>query len=107
MASFLSVLKAIGRGIETFASLAAPALPEIGLIPVAGPAISAVVQGIVAMEKILPQSGVGAAKKAAVTAIANAAAPGLDQATLSTAIDEIVAALNQMAAAEAKLAQKT
>lgn len=101
--SFLSVIKHIWGGVETFANIAAPAEPEIAMIPMVGAPFAAIIQGITLMEKILPGAGAGPQKKVAVTAITNAAVPGIDQGTLSTVIDEVVQALNAMAAAQDKL----
>lgn len=107
MASFLGVLQHIWNSVETFANIAAPAETEIAMIPLVGGPMALVLQAITAMEKILPQSGAGAAKKTAVTAIVNAAHPGLEQSTLSAAIDAVVAGLNQIAAAQATLTPAT
>lgn len=92
--SFISVLKSIGHVFKTGVGVADQLAPEIAAIPVAGAPIVAVLGAITAMEQLIPQSGAGAAKKQAVTTVVNAASPGIDPATLSTAIDQIVAAFN-------------
>lgn len=101
--SFLSVVKNIWHGIEGAANIAAPYESTIAGIPVIGGPASIIIGAILAAEKIVPASGNGAAKKTAVTALVNAAAPGIAPATLSTAIDELVKALNDLNAASAKL----
>lgn len=67
-----------------------------------GPA-SLLLQLIVGIEHLVPASGQGAAKKAAVTALVNAQAPGIPPNTLESVIDGFVAGLNSLQAAEAKL----
>lgn len=94
--SFLSVLKTIGKvagtivGIGTSPTIA----PVIGAIPVAGPIIETILNSIFAVEGLVTAAGAGAAKKTAVTAVVTAQHPTIDQATLSTMIDQIVAAMN-------------
>lgn len=94
--SFIGVLKHIGHIVGIVSEDAAPFGSLISLIPVFGPVASTVLAAIVAEEKNVQSAGAGAAKKAAVTAKVNVLAPGIDPATLSTAIDEMVAALNAL-----------
>jgi hypothetical protein len=101
--SFLSVLKSIGHGIQVGVSDASAFSGIIGSIPVVGAPIDLALNAITAVEKLVPASGNGAAKKTAVTALVNAATPGIDPTTLSNAIDAIVAALNALEAATSKL----
>lgn len=101
--SFLSVVKSIWHGIEGAANFAAPFAGEIATIPIVGGPAAIILNAIIAAEKIVPAAGNGAAKKTAVTALVNAATPGIPAATLSTVIDELVAALNAANAATAKL----
>jgi hypothetical protein len=103
MASFLGVLKSIWHGVEGAANAVQPFEAAIATIPVVGGPAAIILNAIVAAEKIVPAAGNGAAKKTAVTSLVNAAAPGIDPTTLSTAIDEIVTALNALNAAAAKL----
>ena len=97
--SFLSVLKSIGHVLSVGVADASKFSPAISAIPVAGPLITTVLGAVTAVEGLIPQSGAGAAKKAAVTAITNAAVPGVDASALSTLIDQVVAGLNTLAAA--------
>ncbi len=97
--SFLSVLKTIGHFVAIGAAGIAPAAPALGAIPVAGPIITTVLGAIAAVEQLIPQLGVGAIKKQIVTNIVSTAVPGVDTTALSPVIDEIVAAMNALAAA--------
>lgn len=101
--SFLAVIKSIWHGVSTAANFAAPDAAAIASIPIVGGPAALIIQAIVAAEKLVPVNGQGAAKKTAVTAIVNAAQPGIDPSTLSTVIDELVAGLNALQAASAKL----
>jgi hypothetical protein len=94
--SFLGVLKSIGHVIGVGAVAVTPFDPEIEAIPGFGPAIVAVLGAIAGVEKMVPQSGAGAAKKPIVTSIVNLSNPGLDPTKLSKAIDDIVAAMNAL-----------
>jgi hypothetical protein len=105
--SFLSVLGSIGHVVKTGVADVMPFEPAIAAIPVAGGPIVAVLSAITAVEGIVSKSGAGTAKKAAVTAVVNAAAPGIDPAALSTSIDQIVAALNALTKAEQALKPAT
>lgn len=101
--SFLGVVKHIWQGIEGAANFLAPDATTIASIPVVGAPAALIIQAIIAMEKLVPQSGAGAAKKTAVTAVVNAVAPGISPAILSSVIDELVAQYNAQAATLAKL----
>jgi hypothetical protein len=96
--SFLSILKSIGHALGTVAGDIAPFSGAIAAIPVGGPIAATILNAIGVAEQTLG-AGAGAAKKAAATATVNAAAPGLNQATLSAVIDNTVAALNAIQAA--------
>ena len=76
---------------------------EIGTIPVVGGPIVTILNAIAAAEKLIPAAGAGATKKMVVTAIVNSAYPGIDAATLSRAIDEIVSAFTALDAATAPI----
>ena len=93
--SFLPILKDIGHVFETGIGEASKLSGVISLIP-GGSLINTVVSSITAVEQLIPATGAGAAKKAAVTTIVNAAQPGIDQSKLSAVIDQIVAALNSL-----------
>jgi hypothetical protein len=99
--SFLSVLKTIGHGIETGLGVAQQAAPIVNLIP-GGGVVETVIKGIVGIEQLFPQSGLGAAKSTLVAAAATAAAPGIDPAALQAGITSIVTALNALEAAASK-----
>lgn len=101
--SFLSVVKSIGHAITGGVQVGQQLAPVIGSIPVFGAEANLVINAIAAIEGLLPQSGLGASKKAAVTAVVAAAHPTIDGPTLSAAIDAMVAALNALQAAAAKL----
>ena len=102
--SFLSIVRGIGHGISVGVAAAQPLEPLIGSIPVVGAPVNAVLGAITGIEQLFPQSGMGAAKKTAVTALVSAAVPSVTAApNLSTIIDELVAALNALSAAAAKL----
>ena len=104
--SFLSVLKSIGHGFEIGVADASKFSGLISAVPVfGGPAVS-ILNAVTAIEGLLP-SGNGAAKKTAVTAVVTATNPEIPAATVSTGIDEVVAALNQLAAAMAKIQAET
>lgn len=103
MANILSVFKSIWHGVENVANFAEPFQAEIGAAPGFGPLADTILAGIRAAEHIVPVKGAGAAKKAAVTALVSAAAPGLSAQILSQVIDEYVKELNDMAATSAKL----
>ena len=93
----MSFWSSLLHGIEVGVGIAgSPALaPVIGLIP-GGSIISSILKAIVAAENLVPASGAGAAKKVAVAALVQAQHPAVDPKALSSAIDTIVAALNQL-----------
>lgn len=113
--SFLSVFKSIGKVFGKVNAVVIPLEPVIAAIPVYGGAFDTIFNAIVGIESLFVGTvgaaaaggaGNGAAKKTAVTAIVNAtvAAPAsIPDTTLSTTIDQIVAALNQLQAAQAAL----
>jgi len=104
--SFLSVLKSIGHVVATGAADMAPFEPAIAAIPVAGAPIATVIGAITAVEGLVPHAGAGPAKKAAVTSVVTAAIPTIDPVALSSAIDQIVTALNAMSKASVALSTK-
>lgn len=101
--SFLGVLKTIWHDVQGVANFAEPFSGLIATIPIAGGPLNVFLGGVRATEQVLPTAGNGAAKKAAVTALVTAAAPGIKPETLSQCIDEYVAELNAMNATLAKL----
>lgn len=101
--SFLSVIKSIGHVLGVASTVETQFAPVIGAIPVAGPVINTIFGAIVAAENLITVASQGAAKKAVVTAVVNAQAPGLDPSHLSTVIDQVVAAMNALAAAVASI----
>ena len=101
--SFLSVLKTIGHGILVGVGEAQKLSQIISAIPVIGGPAELVINAIMAVEALVPQSGQGVAKKAAVTSIVTSTTPSIDPAALSQAIDDIVAALNSFGIISAKL----
>ena len=105
--SFLSVLQKIGHvfsvGVNDAAAVGSAALPVLSLIPGVGTVAGTVFGAITAVESLITPSGSGAAKKATVTQIVNAVHPGINQTTLSDAIDGIVAGLNLLEDAVGKL----
>ena len=103
MASFKSVIHAIGHFFTEGVAVAVKAEPILNLIPGIGPEAVLAINTVAGIENLVESAAAGLAKKAAVTAVVTAAAPSVDQATLSTVIDEIVAGFNAIAAAAAKL----
>jgi len=106
--SFLSVLGSIFGKIEAVVGKVNPVItalePAIAAVPVYGPAFDAVFNAVVGAEQLfLPVPASGAAKKAAVTAIAASVVPVAAPESVSKAIDGIVAALNTLQAAQAAL----
>ncbi len=97
--SFLSVLKTIGHVIGGLPAAVAPLNPLIAAIPVAGPLAVTILGAVAAAENLVQAANSGPVKKSIVTAIVNANHPGTDQATLSTTIDKIVAAMNALSVA--------
>ncbi len=106
--SFLSVLKSIGGVFGKVTSVVTPLEPVIGAIPVYGPAFDTIFNAVVSVEGLFTGvASAGAAKKSVVTTVVNATVPAaqaVPPATLSTTIDEIVAALNALQAAQVKAA---
>jgi hypothetical protein len=108
--SFLSVLKSIGSVFGRVAQVVTPLEPAIAAVPVYGPAFNTVLNAVVGVEALFvgateSPNTVGAAKKIAVTAIVNATTSAtIDATVLSTAIDQIVTALNMLQAAQAAVA---
>ncbi len=101
--SFLSVLKTIGHVFVTGTAVATSVEPLIGAIPVAGPIAVTILNAITAAEGLITTAANGAVKKQVVTAVVNAQHPGVDQSHLSTTIDQVVAAMNALAAALASV----
>lgn len=107
--TFLHAIKAIGHGIEVgLADVSSPAVQAIAsAVPGFGPEAAAVLKLVYTVEALIPGSKLGAAKKAAVTAIATANTPSLavpaSAAQLSKQIDSLVAALNAVQTALAAI----
>lgn len=103
--NFLSVLKAIGHGLEVgVADATTPTMVSlVSAVPGFGTEAGLLLKAIGTVESLVPVSKAGAAKKVAVTALVTAAAPALAApaaaATLSKQIDAIVAHLNGLQAA--------
>lgn len=110
MPSFLQNLQAglskFGHGLQVGLGIEQQAAPLINLIP-GGSVVNTVVTGIIALEQLFPQAGLGAAKAQLVTAAASAVAPGIDPATTQQSISQIVAAFNALSAAAHPAAKTT
>ena len=91
------------QAVAPYVAAAAPYTGEIAAVPVVGGPIVLVLNAIVAAEKLVPAPNSGPTKKTIVTAIVNSAYSGIDQATLSKSIDEIVAAFGALDTATAPL----
>lgn len=106
--SFLSVLKSIGGVFGKVTAVVTPLEPVIGAIPVYGPAFDTIFNAVVGVESLFAGTlKTGAAKKAAVTTVVNATSPApIAEPALSASIDQIVAALNQLQAAQAVVSVK-
>ena len=106
--SFLSVLTSLGGGFGKVTSVVTPLEPAIAAIPVYGPTFDTIFNAVVSVESLFTGvASAGAAKKSVVTTVVNATVPtaeAVPPATLSTTIDEIVAALNALQAAQVKAA---
>ena len=106
--SFLSVLKSIGGVSGKVTAVVQPLEPVIAAIPVYGPAFNTIFNTVVSVEGLFAGvASAGATKKSFVTTVVNATVPAaqaVPAATLSTTIDEIVAALNALQAAQVKAA---
>ena len=105
--SFLSVLQSINSVFTTKINPVVTSLePAIGAIPVYGPAFDAIFNTVVAVESLFAGLGgatTGVAKKTVATTVLAAVAPAIPAATVSSTIDEIVAALNALQAVQAKV----
>ena len=102
--SFLSVIKNIGHIVVTGEAIIAPLAPLIeSVVPAKeGNIFATVLQGIMIAEQLVGPTSVtntGAQKKTLALAVVNAVHPGLDQTALGTAVDGLVAALNQITTA--------
>jgi hypothetical protein len=115
--SFLSVIKSINSVFTKVNSVVTTLEPAIELVPAYGPAFNTVFNAIIEVENmftalipsstpttVTSNSQISAAKKAVVTTIVNSTSPAaIPEATLSTQIDQIVAALNQLQASQVAL----
>ena len=99
MASFGSIFKAIGHVLGIVTGVESTFAPVIGAIPVAGPIINTIFGAVTAAENLVTSASSGAVKKQVVTAIVNAQHPGLDASSLSSKIDQVVAAMNALSSA--------
>lgn len=107
--SFLHILKVIGHELDVAVMDAAPFEPLIAKVPSFGPMAATALGAVIAVEKLIPGSLMGSAKKTAALAIVSGAHP---HAPLSAAasgpdaerlIEAIVLALNTFAGELAKL----
>ena len=98
--SFLSSIGSffgkVGQDIKTGLTIEQAAAPIVSLIP-GGGIVNTVVTGILGVEQLFPQSGLGAQKSALVQAAASSAAPGIDLAATQAAITQIVQGFNVLA----------
>lgn len=117
--SFLSVLKTVGHGIVTATQVADKAAPLLEKLPGAyGPLAGTLLDTVVAVEKMVPASGAGAAKKSIAQTVIGVLAPEAVKAmpsgnapvgspsppeSLSGIIDDVVTGLNQVNTALGKL----
>ena len=102
--SFTSVLKSIENFFTKTVAVVQPLEPIISVIP-GGVIFNTIFNSIATIEGAFAGiTGLGAAKKAAVTAIVNST-PGISVAsdTLSTTIDEVVTGLNALQTAQNKV----
>ena len=100
--SFLSFFSHLNTDVKKVLTVASPFVQYAGLVPGVGTAITTIFNTVVTLEGLIPTSGNGAVKKATAVAAVNAQMPGLDQAHLSAGIDQLVLALNSLAALEPK-----
>ena len=105
--SFLSVLKTIGKDVVKTLTVAEPfAAAAASFIP-GGSIAATVLNSIVAAEQLVTTPGAGAQKMSIVMSIINTVHPGLNQITVSNAVDGIVAALNLLSTAQAQAQAQT
>jgi len=102
--SFLSTLGKIFKVVQIVAPTA-----EAGLQIAAGvthnDTLTNISTGLMIAEQLLGPN-TGPQKKTLATAVVNSLQPGLDQAALGTSIDTLVALLNQLTEAAAKMPAK-
>jgi hypothetical protein len=125
MASFLSIIKSIGKGIEKVigvgAGVASTVIADVDPIvttlnPVAGALLGKIGTVVAGVETIITTAQAGAAKKQTAAQILDAELPELqaiitafgskatfDQTAVSNAIDAVTAAYNAIAALEASI----
>lgn len=92
--SFLSILKTIGTDVEKGVAVATPFISVAASFIPGGSIASTVLSSVVAAEQLVTTPSSGTQKKSIVTSIINTIHPGLNQTTVSNAVDGIVAALN-------------
>ena len=104
--SFISVLKSITSVFTKVNDIVAPLEPTIAAIPGWGSAFNLIFNSVMTVEQLFASipNQTGAQKKQVAETVINASVPGFDPTVLSTVIDEIVTAMNQLQATQAKLA---
>jgi hypothetical protein len=98
--SFLSFFQHLNTDVKKGITVAQPFVQYAGLIPGFGTAFTTIFNTVATLEGLIPTSGQGTVKKATAMAAVNAQVPGLNQTHLSASIDQLVAALNAIAALE-------
>lgn len=101
--SFLGVLRKIGHVFAVGVQDIAPFAPLIETIPGVGTVFGTVLTAITVAEQMINPANSGPQKKQLATAVVNAVHPGINQAALSSAIDGLVALLNQLTKAVAAM----
>lgn len=97
--SFLSVLKTIGQDVVKGLTVAEPFVAVAASFIPGGSIAATVLNSVVAAEQLVTTANSGTQKKAIVMSIINTVQPGLNQTSVSSAVDSIVAALNLLATA--------
>jgi len=101
--SFLSAVggffKQVGQGLDKGTDIIAPFAPIIGAIPGVGGPFGLIFGLITQVEQLVSTDSSGAEKKAAVISFVRLKYPRLDQALISTEIDNLVGILNRLAKA--------
>ena len=106
--SFATVLGSIFGVVNKVNTVVTAAEPAIALIPGYGPAFNAIFGVVSQVETLFAGiAGAGAAKKTVATTILQTVAPTLPAATVSSAIDQLVALLNGLQALQHSVASAT
>lgn len=101
-----SVLGKIGHGLQVGLGIEQQVEPIINLIP-GGSIVTTVAHDIIAVENLLPISGLGQPKSNLVVAKAAALVPGIATDRVQSAIDKIVAGFNELAEAAMEARQQS